>query len=139
MKLFQDILQLSRNGQAQMGGVLHDADTLVGQVEENDCGTQHSTLTEDIDIHDVTDAYKGKNQHLTADALEANRTGELLVGDGAHDTGDVVDYRKGNQRIQKAINTTQEPTEEATESGEGNLNARPDLFHSVVLLYSSIK
>jgi hypothetical protein len=134
MKLFQDILQLSRNGQAQMGGVLHDADTLVGQVEENDCGTQHTALTENIDIYNVSDAHQGEDQHFTADALKANGTGELLVGDGSHDACDVVDYRKGNQRIQKAINPTQEPTEEATESGEGNLNARPDLFHSVVLL-----
>ena len=130
MELLQDFLQLFRDRQSQVCGILHDADALVGQVEEDDCGTQHTALTENIDIYNVSDAHQGEDQHFTADALKANGTGELLVGDGAHDACDVVDYRKGNQRIQKAINPTQEPTEEATESGEGNLNARPCLLYT---------
>ena len=117
-----------------MGRVLQNADTLIGQVEENDCGSQHSTLAEDIDIHNVANAHKSENQYLAADAFEANGTGEVLVSDGAHDAGDVVDHRKGDQRIQKAVHTAQEPSKEAAESGESQLNASPDLFHSVVLL-----
>ena len=133
MKLFQDFLQLFRDRQSQMGRVLQNADTLIGQVEENDCGTQHTAFAKHIDIHNVANAHHSENQNLTADTLETNGTGEVLIGDGAHDAGDVVDYRKGNQRIQKAVNTTQELSKEATESGECNLNARPDLFHSVIL------
>lgn len=53
MKLLQDFLQLFRDRQSQMGRVLQNAETLIGQVEENDCGSQHSTLAEDIDIHNV--------------------------------------------------------------------------------------
>ena len=79
--------------------VLQNADTLIGEVEENDCGTQYTAFAEYIKIYDVTDTYKDEYQDLTAYALKAYLTGEVLVGDGAHDTSDVVNHRKGNQRI----------------------------------------
>ncbi len=39
VKLFQNFLQLFRDGQTEVCRVLQNADTLVGEVEENDCGT----------------------------------------------------------------------------------------------------
>ena len=73
---------------------------------------------------------KGEDQYLSADVLEADSTGEVFVRNCAHDAGHIVDHRKGDQRIQKAVRTAEEPPKETSESGKGKLNASPDLFHN---------
>ena len=48
MKLFQDFLQLFGNRQPQMSGVLQNADTLIGQVEEDHRRAQSAALSQHI-------------------------------------------------------------------------------------------
>ena len=59
IQLCQDILQLIGDRQPQMSGILQHGHTFIGQIEENDCGSQHPTLAKDIDIHNVADAHEG--------------------------------------------------------------------------------
>lgn len=49
-------------------------------------------------------------------------------------TDNVVDHYKGDQSIQKAVRAAKEPAEKAAQCRKSNLNAVPDLFHSLVLL-----
>ncbi|MPN64342.1 hypothetical protein SDC9_212114 [bioreactor metagenome] len=82
-----------------MRRVLQHGHAFVGAVEKDDGGTQNLAVADEIDVHNVRDAHHDKNQHLLADALEADLAGQLFVRDGAHDTGDVVHNYEHKQRI----------------------------------------
>src|SRR5690554_5261934 len=100
VELFEYGLQLRRDRKTKMGRILDEGYTLVGNVEENDGGTDYGAGADNLSVQNVAYAYKGKDQHLLEDALEANRRGQLLIDNGAHDAGDVVDDHKGQKCIQ---------------------------------------
>ena len=56
MQLLQHDLQLLRDRQAKVTGVLQKAHALVGEVEENDCRAEHRARCDHIDVDDVRDA-----------------------------------------------------------------------------------
>ena len=91
MELLQYGLDGIRHRQAQVGGILQQGHTLIGKIEENHRRAQDTGRTQHLGIDDIADAHQQENQHLAADALEANLTGKGLVRDGTHDPGDVVD------------------------------------------------
>lgn len=75
-----------------MDAVFHEGQSFIRDVEKDDCCAKHSGMVEHIDVEGVCDADQNEDQHLAADALEADRRGELLIGDGAHDAGDTGKY-----------------------------------------------
>ena len=100
MQLFQHVLELLRNRQAKIGGILHKAQTLIGNVEKDDGGTKHRAGANHMYIHHMGQTYQNKNEHLLEDALKAYGAGEFLVHNGAHHTRDIVKYRKAQKRIE---------------------------------------
>ena len=118
MELLQYSFQLCGNRQAEMGCVLHEGYSFIGQVEENDGGAKYTCRAEDLHIHQVADADQHKYQDLFEDAPEANLRGELLVHDSAHDPGEIVQNHKGQQGVQQAIAAAEEIAEPATNGGE---------------------
>ena len=58
-----------------------------------------------------------------------------MVGDGAHDAGDVVDHHKGDQGVQKAIAASEEPAEPSSDGGKHELDAVPEFFHYLSPFY----
>lgn len=100
VELFEYGLQLRRDRKAKVGRILDEGYTLVGNVEENDGGTNHGASADNLSVQNVSDAYEGKDQHLLEDALEADCRGQLLIDYGAHDAGDVVDDHKGQKCIE---------------------------------------
>ena len=117
-----------------MGRILDEGYTLVGNVEENDGGTDYGAGADNLSVQNVADAYKGKDQHLLEDALEANCRGQFLIDNGAHDAGDVVDDHKGQKCIQQPITSSQEPSEPTAYCGKRKLNGRLKFLHSEILL-----
>ncbi len=83
-----------------MRGVLRQGQSLVGEVEEDDRRAQHARMPQHLHVDDVADPHQQKDQHLAADALEADLAGELLVRDGAHDAGQVVAGHEDDERDQ---------------------------------------
>lgn len=94
-----------RHRQTQMGGILQQGYALVGQVEENHRRAQDTGRTQHLDIDNVADAHQQENQYLAADALKAYLAGQALIGNGAHDPGDVVNDHKGKDLIIRHSNT----------------------------------
>lgn len=77
-----------------MGCILHQRQALVGNVEKDNCCTQNTARAYDTDIQNVCDTNQQEDQHLAADAFEADLAGKRMVIDGTHDTSDVVDDDK---------------------------------------------
>ena len=82
-------------------------------------------------IEKMSDADQGKNQDLLENALEADLTGQLVIHNGAHDAGDVVDDYESQKRVKQAVTSSQEPSQPAADSGEYYLNGRPEFFNVV--------
>ena len=77
----------------------------------------------------VSDTHQRKDQHLAADALEADLRGQLLVGDGAHHAGDVVHRDKGDQRVKQPVAFSEKPAQPAADSRDNDLNDVPEFLH----------
>ena len=105
-----------------------------GHVEKDDRSPQHRSTADDLRVNDVADADDGKDQHLLEDAFEAHGRGQLLVDNGAHDAGDVVDHHKRKQCVKQAVTTSQEPSEPTADGSEGDLNGCPKFLHRDFLL-----
>ena len=58
-----------------MSGILQHGHTFIGQIEENDCGSQNAALAQDVHIQNICKANQCENQHLAADAPETYRAG----------------------------------------------------------------
>ena len=67
MELLQHCLQLFRDGQSKVCGVLDDAHALVGQIEENHCRAKYRTRSNDLHVQDVGNPHQQENQYLAAD------------------------------------------------------------------------
>ena len=72
LELLHDLRQLVRHGQSNPSSILHNADALVGAVEEDDCRAKDAPAAYHMDIEDVRHAYQCHDEHLLADAFEAN-------------------------------------------------------------------
>ena len=86
-----------------MRGVFQQRHAFVGQVEEDHRRAQDTGRAQHLDIDNIGDAHQQENQHLAADALKPHLAGQALIGNGAHDPGDVVNDHKGNQGIEQTM------------------------------------
>ena len=64
VELFEYGLQRRRDRKAKVGRILDEGYTLVGNVEENDGGTNHGASADNLSVQNMSDAYEGKDQHL---------------------------------------------------------------------------
>ena len=78
IQLCQDILQLIGDGQTQMSCILQHGHTFIGQIEENDCGSQNAALAQNVHIQNIGQTNQCENQHLAADATETYRAGQRV-------------------------------------------------------------
>ena len=65
-----------------MSCVLQKAHSLIGDVEENHCSSQHTACPDHLHIQHIGNAHEQENQHLAADSLKADLAGEVLVRNG---------------------------------------------------------
>ncbi len=105
-----------------MCGIFENADTFIGNVEEDDCCTKDTARADDMKVKDAANAYEQENQNLSTDTFEANLAGKGVIADSAHDAGDVVDDHKGNECVEQAVPASEEVAEPATNAGEDKLN-----------------
>ena len=138
MQLLQDCFQLFGDRQSQVRGVFQQAHAFVGKVEEDHCRPKNASLANDVDVQNVGNTDQGEDQHLAADALETHRAGKVMVSNRAHHAGNVVNDHKGDEGIQESVRTAEKPAEKAAQGSERDLNAIPNLFHILFLLYSSV-
>ena len=66
MQLLQHLMKLPRNRKPQIRCILHKAQAFVGDVEENDRGSEHTCFTENVRIQQVSDTYQRKDQNFPA-------------------------------------------------------------------------
>ena len=66
MQLFQNQLQLSRDRQSQICRILDQAQSLIGQIKENDRRPQNAPGSDHLRIQQMPDADQGKNENLAA-------------------------------------------------------------------------
>ena len=118
-----------------MRGVLRQGQSLVGEVEEDDRRAQHARMPQHLHVDDVADPHQQKDQHLAADALEADLAGELLVRDGAHDAGQVVAGHEDDERDQETVASAEEVAEPASDGGEDELDRVPEFLHGFNLRF----
>ena len=136
MELLQYRLQLFRDGQSKVCGVLDDTHTLVGQIEENHRRAKHGTRTDDLHIQNVGNPHQQENQYLPADSFESHLAVEFLVRYGAHYTRDVVRHRKHHQGDEQPIVAAKEVAKPPSHSGEHHLNHIPKFLHVGNLRFS---
>ena len=134
MELCQDILQLFRDGQPQVSGILQKAHTLVGDVEKDNRRPQDTPRSDDLHIEDVGDPHKQEDQHLLCNAPESYLTGQLLIRRGAHHARDIVHHDKGDQCIQQAVTAAEEIAEPPSGGRKDELDRVPEFLHSETLL-----
>ena len=70
MQLFQYLLQLFGDRQAEVGGILQDGEAVVGNGPEDDGGTKHPRLVQDMYIQNLGNAHQQEGQHLPAEAVD---------------------------------------------------------------------
>ena len=85
-----------------------------------------------MDVENVGNADQNENQHLAADAFEADRAGQLLVRDGAEHVGDVVADNEDQKRDQQAIAVAEKVPEPSADHGENELYNVPEFLHQYV-------
>ena len=136
MQLFQDAFDLLREREPQLGRVLQDGNSFIGDVEENDGRAQDRVLAENIDVQDVCDTDDAENDDLLGDALEADAAGQLLMGDRHKDAGNVVDHHKGDQGKKKAVCPAEQPAKNTADGRERSLYRVPCASHGFHLLFS---
>ena len=62
MKLLQNSLQLFRDGQAEVCGVLHETDAFIGDVEKDHRCPKYAAGADYMRVQNVTDAYQQEDQ-----------------------------------------------------------------------------
>ncbi len=70
MQLFQYLLQLLGDRQAEVGGVLQDGEAVVGDGQEGDGRGQDAGLVQNMDVQNLGDAHQQEGQHLPAEAAD---------------------------------------------------------------------
>lgn len=90
------------------------------------CAAQCVVGTYHMQVNNVCNADQQDNQNLLEDFLESDSAGQLFVDDGAHDSGDVVDRHKDDQRSQQAVHAAKEVAEPAANGGNCHLKLGPN-------------
>ncbi len=117
-----------------MGRILHQGNPLIGQIEEDHSRTKYSDRPKDLQIQQMPDTHHSEDQYFSEYSLEPDGGRQLVIRDGAHDTGDVVESYKRQERVQKSVAAAQEIPEPAADSGDDELNRIPEFLHVVFLL-----
>ena len=115
-----------------MSCILQKAHALIGNVEENHCDSQHTACSDNLHIQHIGNANEQENQHLAADALKADLTGEVLVRNGTHYPGDIINHHKGKQCVEQTVTAAKELAKPAADACKYKLNAVPEFFHDIV-------
>ena len=55
--------------------IFKQADSFIGNIEKDNRRAKNTAGADDMNIEYIGDAYKQENQHLSADAFEANLAG----------------------------------------------------------------
>ena len=97
-----------------MGRIFQKAYTLVGNVEEDHRGAQRLPGADKLGVNEVPDSHHYENENLAENPAKAHIAGQLLIHNGAHHAGNVVDHNKGNQRIQKTVQPSKKPADSTT-------------------------
>ena len=66
MQLLQHLVKLSRNRKSQICRILYKAQTFIGNIEENDRGSEHTGFSENVRIQKMPNANQRKDQNLSA-------------------------------------------------------------------------
>lgn len=111
--------------------VLQKAHALIGNIEKDHSGTKHTAGADDLHIQHIGNANEQENQHLATDALKADLAGEVLVCNGAHHPGDVVDHHKGKQCVEQTVTAAEEVAKPSSDSCKCKLNRVPEFLHNV--------
>ena len=85
-------------------------------------------------IHNVCNADHKENQHLTADSLKTDCTGQLLVTDCTHHSRDIINHHKRKQCIKQAVTSAKEIAEPSPDCRKYKLYRIPEFLHRLVLL-----
>ena len=133
MKLFEYLFELFGYGQAEVGSILQDGESVVCNRPEDDRGTQDAGLVQDMDIQNLGNAHQQEGQHLPAVTAEANRGAELMILDGAHHAGDIVHDHEDQQRVEQAVASAQEIAEPCADGGERSFDDGRDEMRKQVL------
>ena len=72
VKLLKHRLQLFRDGQAEMGGILKQGYALIRQVEEDHSSPEHADTAEHLHIQQMADTDQCEDEHFAEDALKAD-------------------------------------------------------------------
>ena len=78
MQLGKDLAELVRDRQSKVGGVFQQAQAFIAQVEADDGPPQDGPAADYMCVDDVGHTDQHQDQHLFADAFEANGAGQLL-------------------------------------------------------------
>ena len=133
MQLLEHRFELAGYRQAEVGGVLQDAEAVVGDGPEDDGGAQDTGLVQDMHVQHLGDAHQQEGQHLPAEASKAHGGTELSVLDGAHDAGEVVHDHEDQQRVEQAVASAQEIAEPCADGGERSFDDGRDEMRKQVL------
>ena len=138
MELYQDVLELIRNRQADVRRVLKQAQPFVRQIEEDHRAAQRAAGADHMDVHDVGHAHQHEDEHLLEDAPKAHGAGQLLVHNGAHDARDVVEHHEYQKRDHQAVHAAHKVPKPAANARNRKLELRPnqinrEIPHIVVL------
>ena len=112
-----------------MSCVFQNADTFIGNVEEDDRCTKNTARADDVSIKNTANANEQENQHLSTDTFEADLAGECVITNGTHDASDIVDGYKCDECVEQSIPTSEEVAEPAANAGKDELNRVPEFFH----------
>ena len=116
-----------------MGGVLDDAEAVVGKGPEDHRSAEYPRLSQDVDIQYMPDTDQHKGENLATQAAEANGGTELFILDGAHDAGEVVHDHEDQQRVEQAVASAQEIAEPCADGGERSFDDGRDEMRKQVL------
>ena len=116
MELLQNDFDFLRHRQTEVCCIFHQRNTLIGDIEKDHSGTKNAACSDNINIQTICDADQKENQHLTTNTTKTHLAGKAVVIDGTHDTRDVINYNKGNQRIQQTITLIPKPDKDTTKT-----------------------
>jgi hypothetical protein len=97
LQLSHNLRQFLRHRQTNPSCILHDGNSLVGAVKENDCRAHHTASVQHIDIQQIGYAHQAEYHHLLTDAFEAYGAGKPLFNNGSEHACDVIHHHEGDE------------------------------------------
>lgn len=115
--------------------ILHDGESLIGEIKEIDGCPQHATTTQQMQIQQMPHTNHGKDQYLPANFFESDLAGKLSVCKCAHEASEIIQHCKNNQRVEHPIISAQEVSQPSTDYCEYCLDHIPEFLHHHILLH----